>query len=319
MTTSPDMLYHMGGVPVGGVEAFGAGQVYYVCQTTNALYATDWIQSKFGAYKDGTERVHTDIQSALDVTVSNRNDYVIVMPDSSDYDITAALTLEKHRVHVLAASIPQFATYNMVRIHQTTADVAAFQVSTAHLASVEVAGFFIKCATDAPGIHLGTVPSWHLNIHHNFVGIATSDGDGIGGIAGTGACNHAAIWHNYVNGYSPASTKTVDSFITLASGSTRSIVSDNWLVAGSGLVAAKGIDCSSAVDAMVYNNKLHEGASALGATAGTFTIGIHTSFNNFLYDNYFMMGTPANGIVGGTSSQTALRNYEGTNGSTVLV
>lgn len=319
MTTVGDQLFQFGGVPVGGVDAFGIGQIYYVCQTTNSLYSTDIVQSKIGGYPDGSQRLHTDIQSALDATVSNRNDYVIVMPDSSDYDITAALTLEKHRVHIRAASIPQFATYNMVRVHQTTADIAAFQFTTTHIASVELAGFFIKCATDAPGIHLGTVPSWHLNIHHNFVGIATSDGDGIGGIAGTGACNHSAIWQNYVNGYSPASTKTVDSFITLASGSTRSIVADNILVAGSGMTVAAGISCGAAVDAMVYGNKIHEGASALGATAGTFTIGIHTSFNNFLYDNYFMMGTPANGIVGGTTSQTALRNYEGTSGSTVLV
>ncbi len=316
MTSFGGPLYEFDGVPVG-TALLGAGNIYWVMQTTNPLYNA-FLKERQGSYNDGTARVHTTIQSAIDAVTTNRNDYVIVMPDSSDYDITSVITITKSRFHILGAGgqvagggMPS----NSVRIHATNAN-DIFQFTEANVATVEIAGFFFKCAADKAGVNLGTITTWHINIHDNFVGMATSAGAGPGGISGTGAANHATIHNNYINGYAPASTKTAAAMIALGSSSTRAIISNNILVGGDGMVYTAGITVGG-VDTIVRGNILDEGASALGAVAATFTVGIAANFNAFIYDNYFMMGTPANAITGGTSNQTALRNYEGTSGSTV--
>lgn len=102
MTTAPDGLFQYGGVPVGGsAVGYGVGNVYYVMQSTNALYSTEFLTSKVGHYADKSARVHTSITTALAATVSSRNDYVIVMPDTSDYDEGATLTMSKANVHLI--------------------------------------------------------------------------------------------------------------------------------------------------------------------------------------------------------------------------
>jgi len=117
---------------LGGTFGLGFGNVYYVCQSTNTLPYADLVK-KYGGrqYDDDSYILHTTIQSALDATVANRNDYVIVVPDPSDYDITAALTMSKARTHLIC---PAGLGYNgmppnMVRIHQNTASTAWITVS----------------------------------------------------------------------------------------------------------------------------------------------------------------------------------------------
>ena len=287
-------------------------------QTSNALYDR-FISDYQNEYSDGSLVCHPTIQAGVDAVTTNRNDYVVVMPDPSDYDVTAAITLTKSRFHVIGAGgetgsgMPS----NSVRIHGSgTNDI--FHVTGSNAATIEIAGFFFKCAADKAGVNTGSVTTWHLNIHDNFVGMATSAGAGPGGISGTGAANHATIHHNYLNGYAPASTKEAAAMISLGGSTTRSIIAENTLVAGSGMTYDVGIT-SGGVDTIIRGNIIDEGASALGATAGTFTVGIAANFNAFVYDNQFMMATAANAITGGTGNQTALRNYEGTSGSTVTV
>jgi hypothetical protein len=296
----------------------GRGNIYYVMQTTNANY-TQFEADYQGNYGDDSVIVHNTIQSAIDACTTNRNDYVIVMADTADYDVSSAITISKSRIHIIGAggAVPGggMAT-NSVRIHATSTN-DCFHITGSNATAVEIAGFFFKCAPEYRAVNLGTVTTWHVNVHDNFVGMATSAGAGPGGIAGTGAANHAVIHDNYINGYSPASTKTANAMIALGANSTRAIVSNNILMAGSGVVYAAGITGGGA-DTIVRGNILSEGASALGATAGTFTVGIATNFNAFVFDNYFMMATEANAITGGTTSQTRLRNWEGANGNTII-
>jgi hypothetical protein len=173
MSNVPDFLTHMGGVPVGSLDSLSAGNIYFVMQTTNALY-DKFCAARQGVYEnDGTSRVHTSIQSALDATTANRNDYVIVMPDSSDYDITAALTMSNARTHLIAPSglgcmgMPN----NSVRVHQNTAATALITVTAD---CVEIAGFFFKHMTDSSGIVLSGT-RWTPIIHDNFFAMACAD------------------------------------------------------------------------------------------------------------------------------------------------
>ena len=167
------------------------------------------------------------------------------------------------------------------------------------------------------GVNLGSVTTWSVNVHDNYVGLATSAGAGAGGIAGTGASNHCTIARNYINGYAPAGTKTVAAFISLGGSSTRYLIEDNILVGGSAMTIDTGIKCGG-VDGIVRRNIIDEGASALGATAATFTVGIALNFNALAYENIFMMAAQANAVTGGTTNQTTVDNREGTGGGAVV-
>ena len=121
-TDFPNGVTSFGGIVLGAV---GIGNVYYVCKTTDtAVYADMW--KRYGGsrkkYEDDSLILHSTIQSALDATVECRNDYVIVMPSDSDYDLTAVLTMSKKSVHLICPAGLGYdvGATNAARIHQTT-------------------------------------------------------------------------------------------------------------------------------------------------------------------------------------------------------
>lgn len=93
----------------GGQAALGLGigNIYYVIKTSESYYQ-QFLDDYQGEYSDGSKMVHPDagtgdgIQTALDATVECRNDYVIVQPSDSDYELTTPLTLSKKCIHLLA-------------------------------------------------------------------------------------------------------------------------------------------------------------------------------------------------------------------------
>jgi len=161
MTTFGDGVFQYGGVPVGPL---GIGNVYFVIKSTEAYYE-EFLRTHQGNYNDESAIVHTDIQSALDATVECRNDYVIVQPSNSDYELTAALTLSKKCVHLIAPSGlgNDVGATNAVRLDQNTSGLPVFTVSDA---SVEIAGFYIKNDPGYTAIDLAQ-NAYAPNIHHN--------------------------------------------------------------------------------------------------------------------------------------------------------
>lgn len=105
----------------------------------------------------------------MDATVANRNDYVVVMPATGDYDLTAALTMSKARTHLICPAGIGWGgiTGNSARIHQNTAATAVITVSADN---VEIAGFFFKGdAASTSGNQIDfTSTRWCANIHDNF-------------------------------------------------------------------------------------------------------------------------------------------------------
>lgn len=153
----------------GNLGMLGAGNVYRVIKSTESYYDQFVADHQF-QHSDGTSAVHTDIQSALDATTEGRNDYVLVQPSNSDYDITAALTLSKKAVHLIAlGSLYGNGVGNSVRLHQT----GNFPIMTLTDAALEISGFYLKNAATYGGIILGT-GSFGLNIHHNYWAMALS-------------------------------------------------------------------------------------------------------------------------------------------------
>lgn len=323
MSIFPDGLYQYGGVPVGSaLEGLAMGNVYYVLQSTNADY-TNIIDKRQGIYQnDGSWRCHTTIQSALNATVTNRNDYVVVLPDGSDYDLTETLTLTKNRVHLVAPS--GFGTMgfpnNSVRIDQTTAATA---IATITGDCVEIGGFFLKGSLSGDMIVLSST-RWTPIIHDNFFGVKASDASSSNyAVGGTGAISHASIYSNYFCNYSPAlmtgTNNALASFISLTSGScTRGLIRNNIMNTGANTTVGAGI-IFSGVDGFVIGNYLWENAGGGGVDAGIFTLGISTSAQCLVADNRIGIATEANAVSGGTADQSYVCNYEGTSGAIVAV
>jgi hypothetical protein len=288
------------------------GRTFYVCQAGTEGYED--LVKKVGKYRDGTEKVYTTIQAAITAAVSNRGDQILVMPDSDDYDSATTITVNKSRLKIIAPfGIDEggIGANNSVRLH-ATGDVPVFTVNAA---PVTIAGFFMKCATDQPAFTLAT-GLFHVEIHHNYIGGATADGDGLGLIYTAGYTNHASIHHNYFDGgYAAGSTKTIAGAIVLSSGSnTRNIIENNVIVSGTSTTLTVALYVCG-VGCIVRKNDLFE------YPTGTFSEAIKVGANVLVIDNHVAMetGNIANALVN-AAADLKIRNYgtDAAGGETIL-
>jgi hypothetical protein len=301
----------------GAATVPGAGNIYYVIQSSNDDY-TRFVRDMMFSYPDGTVSVYGTIQAALDACVAERNDYVYVMPDSADYDLTATLTMSKKAVHLIGpGAMPGIpGATNAARIHQT----GAYAAITISGQACEVAGLFIKCKQDKTGIEISAA-AHNANIHNNFVALATTDGAATQyGIHATGESQGLAIYENYVTNYSPEGTsKTIGGGIVLDNG-TRAIVDKNIVTTGGfGTTMSVGLGLSGA-QIIASNNRLVESKSGSPASS-TFTLGISAANDTVLFDNRVSMtfGNIANALSG-MHSDCAVMNYgsDAAGGDTIL-
>ena len=315
ITAFPNGVSSFGNI-VGPGFGFGIGNVYYVCQTTNTVLYADMVLRYGGQTydNDGSAILHTTIQSALDATVANRDDYVLVCTDGSDYDITAALTMTKKGVHLIApggmshgGGLPG----NAVRVHQNTAATACV-TSTADC--VERAGFFYKGMIDSAIVDISST-RWHNYDHHNFFGGAVTAGAAIYVIGGSGAAFQNTISDNYImGGYSPNAAQTISGCVGFTSGSSgRNLIARNYIVTGAVITVTAGVVTGGTNDMVMYNNFHETVATVLGA--GTFTKAWAGSASTVYIENRVAMDTPA--MTGGTVNNTHVENWTATSGSTI--
>jgi len=291
-----------------GLMSMGVGNVYRVIKSTETYYQ-DFLTDYDGYYTDGSAIVHTTIQSALDATVECRNDYVIVQPSDSDYDITAALTMSKKCVHLIcpAGLGNDIGATNACRIHQTTAATNIIQISDA---SIEVAGFYLKPYTNVSHITLAAT-SYSPNIHHNSFMLFTSSTTCEPAIAGTG---DAGAWGSIERNWFVAQSgndATIAKIVSIQPSATAARVCFNEFTIGDGLTATIAL-YNGATKGMVRGN-IFGGAGA--DCTYTHCIGIGSYGNAF--DN---KGVVADGeiITGGETNASAVHNWNaGTNGGLV--
>ena len=79
----------------------GAGQAYYAIQTTEAFYE-QFLRLYQMQYMDGTFKVHTTIQAAIDATLANRGDIVYVI---GEWAITTPILLNKWGTTLSGATV----------------------------------------------------------------------------------------------------------------------------------------------------------------------------------------------------------------------
>lgn len=245
-----------------GNSAFGLGigNVYYVCKSDESYYA-QFVDDRQGEYSDGSMIVHTTIQSALDATVECRNDYVLVQPSNSDYDLTAALTMSKKSVHLLCTAGLGYdiGANNSCRIEQTTDSCAIIEVSDA---AVEIAGFYLKPYYGQSHITLAAT-SYAPNIHHNtFVLKWESGGANKPAIAGTGdACAWGGIERNWFVSQA-GDDQTCPVIVDIKASATAARFNHNEMTLGDGNTATIGISNAATKGTVNFNLFNNAGSDA---------------------------------------------------------
>jgi len=93
MSTVPDFLYHMGGVPVGSLEEAGVGNVYWLTPSGGAIHSILVDRGVPG------EKIFHSLASAYAAVTSGQNDTIFVTPGT--YLETATLDWAKSYVNLI--------------------------------------------------------------------------------------------------------------------------------------------------------------------------------------------------------------------------
>lgn len=301
----------------GGHAALGLGigNVYWVIKTTETHYA-QFLEDHLFEYSDGSASVQTSIQAALDATVECRNDYVMVMPSDSDYDLTAALTLSKKGVHLIAAgSSPYYPNGcgNSVRLDQT----GAYPVMVVSDSAIEIAGFYLKNYYCKGGIIIANT-SYGLNIHHNYwaMRLNTATNEPMLGPYISNASGDAGAWStfhsNFIQSQAGASA-TIAAIIRFNSQATGvRVLNTDIAIGDTDNTATVGI-LNLSVKGQVNDCNFSAHQTASGAGVFTHCIQIHAS--GTAYGN---RGNVADGelVVGGTDDLSYVLNYNSVDGGT---
>jgi hypothetical protein len=317
----------MPGVPLS------AGKIFFVAQSGTDAHAMlqeaighNAPTDKFQLVSCAAATADVAIQAALDACVANRNDYVIVMPSTSDYDLTATLTMSKARSHLICPDgigwrgIPG----NSARMH---VGVAATNLITVTADCVEVAGFFFKgydgTAHDTPAIIYLSGTRWAPHIHDNFFGMGCPAAGTNYGVLADAACSHFSIHDNYFTNYAPTLTtgtnNAASGFIGIThASSTRGVIRDNIMHTGCNTTFATAINCQAAY-AVMENNIMVADQAVGAADAGVLTIGISGVASSVLVRNVFIgMASEADQISGPTADLSCALNYSPQNGGTIV-
>lgn len=315
MSNFPDMVTEYGGVPIGGLALMGAGNVYFVVQSGHTAYS--YFKDRFEGRRyqnDNSALLHNTITTALTATVSGRNDYVIVMPDSNDYDEGATLTMNKDYVHLICPA-GLGSTYGASTRAATIDPNAAAHAITITGRGCEVAGFWIRGYAEKYCVQVSGNGCW---IHHNHCAITNTSttGSAAGGIDVTSSGYEARVESNYI--FSNAGNDATIAFgIQISASASRSQVLGNYIAVFNGNTMSNGIKMNDGCAMYVCdNNVLCESTAGGGVTAGTLSIGIYGGDSGLVTRNLIGIATENNAVNGGTADQTYVINYEASGGGT---
>ncbi len=294
--------------------SMGVGNVYRVIKSTESYYDQFVADEQF-EYSDGSAAVHTDIQSALDATVDSRNDYVIVQPSDSDYELTLALTLSKKSVHLVCPGGMgnDVGATNAARLDQNSAGLAVFTVSDS---SIEIAGFYIKNDPGFTTIDLAQ-NAYAPNIHHNDFIMLFSGTDGepvIDNVVVGNSLNDGGSWGSIERNWfvGAQSWTTLAKIINYHSNATAARIRFNEFTIGDGGVVTLAVANDSVKGAVDYN--VFKGGG--GGSGGTFTHCVDVHASGSAVGN---RGTVADSVlvVGGTSDASFSDNMNAVNGGVI--
>ena len=285
------------------IAGFGMGEVFYVSKVSNAV-THDWLRQRVAS-----GHLFPDIQAALDACVANRNDYVIVMPDSATYAVAATLTMSKNSVHLICPSgiCPSGMATNAARIISTYAG----DWMTISADRVEVAGLFVRPTVDQDGIILSGARAG-LYIHNNsFGGTVTASGAGSTRMIGD---SDTLTFSNYIDnwvcpGYNPptGSTTCLAGIQISSNAGGKNVVRGNMIITGGN---PGTITVTAGASIAGHYNVMMENLFAETVTYGIFTNAWNVDTRTIIIENRVAMSTPA--TAGGTADKTNVGNFSST-------
>lgn len=297
----------------------GIGNVYYVVKSSEAYYP-DFVERNQVTYRDGSQAVQADdgagsgLIRALAATIECRNDYVIVMPSNSDYDLTAALILDKKSVHLLCPAGMGYSVgaSNACRLHQT----AAVPVMNLTDAAIEVAGFYLKNYATKGGIILANDVTYGLQVHNNYwaMNLSGATNEPMYGPLIANTAGAAGAWgtfeRNFIQSQAGANA-TIAAIIRTNSQATGARICKNEIQIGdTNNIATRGI-LNNSVKGITNDNYLMAAQTATGAGVFTKGIGIHASGAAIGNKGALAAGDV---VVGGTDEVSFVDNSSGVAG-----
>lgn len=255
---------------LAGLIGPGIGKLYFVVDSRSGSYATFLTGSGIG---QGS--IYTDIQTAHDVAVTNRNDVICLYPGT--YNQTAAITWSKSSTHLVGMTSP------MQRTPAVTGTYGAAYITTLE--------------ATASGATSSLAVTGHYNQFHNF-GAINSCAAGVGTIVPTGRVNlfknlyirggeHATQLASAVLGYAVAFNATVaghgnnNTFQSCHIGESRNTI----ITAGGQIYFATTGGISSTNQQIEFKDCFIQQVSATNACSAVFQTGNYAVDRHVLWEN----------------------------------
>lgn len=311
------------GVPLPNGGDMTIGNVYFVCQNSAKSWYANWESARIGGYDDGSDRLHTTIANALSATATERNDYVIVMPDADEYDLTATLTMNKANVHLLCPGgmHGEMGANNSGVLDMNTTDTATITLTGANC---EIAGFKFNRTSASTllsttgDVCVPTANTGHaMEIHHNTFEGPLSGSDNAAWICcyNGGSGNRCSIHHNIFRAVNPSTSMSYGVYLSTAYGT----FINNLMIVQNGVTITWGVRMNGSGGIIAYNTFAAIRAGA-GLSAGSFTgaMLIDTNDQTAVIGNRGAVGTGTL-IDGGTADTSWCDNRSGVNGGVLCV
>jgi hypothetical protein len=299
------------------LNSFGPGKIFYVVNAADTA-VVQYLETLFPPDGDGIRRVFVAtsltadvaIQSALDACVSNRNDYVVIMPSSTNYSITVSIAVNKKGVHIVCPTGlgSTFPIGNTARLKSIVAATPVFAIA-ASTEAVEIAGFYIKNYTAVAAITIATGCS-ALNIHHNMFPMVWSGASTAASIVGAGSGGAwGSIEHNWWISESGTSITAAIACVDLQAQATGARVCHNEITIGDANIATICISNQAVKGRTDFNTFSESGGSGV-TSGGTITNAISLPVNGVAIGN---RGAVASGelLSGGTAATGFCDNLDG--------
>ena len=323
--------------PSSVLGVYTTGNVYYVIKETETFYS-QFVSDFACTYSDGSTAIcpdagtvgttealatlNTGIQDALDKCVANRNDYVVILPSATDYDIGAPLAMDDRAVHLICPAGLGYTigANNSARMHQM-GDHAIIGLSAGNC---EIAGLYFKNYVKEYVIDADTYGTCYAeNIHNNYFSMIGTDSssDGLPMIGSSLLTNqrdayaYGRIERNMfqtVTGNSVTLAKVVD-VDEFAVGCD---IAHNSFMAKSGWIFTKAINNLS-TGGFVYDNYFGESGGASAAAGETITKCITVGVTGNVINNKGAVGT-GQMLTGGTTLHSYCKNHSAFGTATTL-
>lgn len=288
-------------------QGLGVGNVYHVFQTGQDKYAQMWADLHT-VYSDGSVSVYNTIHDAVNACVSERNDYVIVYPDATDYDEGETIALDTTSTHLICPAGVGSAVGQAMRA-ATIDPAAAAHAVTITGRGAELAGFWIRGYADKDCVRTSGAGVF---IHHNDIACTSSGTLGHGIYIAAGG-DGTKVEYNYI--FSNVSGGTTIAGIYGINGVSRLIVRGNEVIVDNATFTSGIFMPNTGTWSIVDSNTVFESPD----NSSVVTTGIAVGTGVIATRNLVGITTTANALTGGTADESTVLNYSSKSGGALLL